>query len=86
MKRFFYTDQFEKLSKKLPEAIKKKLKRQLLLLAQNTRHPSLRARKMVNRKNVWEARIDRQYRLTFRMDGDTIILTAIGTHEIYRKS
>ena len=86
MKRFLYTDQFEKLSRKLPEAIKKKLKRQLLLLAQNTRHPSLRVRKMVNRENVWEARIDRQYRLTFRVDGDKIILTAIGTHEIYRKS
>jgi len=40
---------------------------------------------MVNREEVWEARIDIQYRFTFQFNGEDIVLRSIGTHEIYRQ-
>ena len=86
MKRIFYTRQFKRLYKKLPQSIKKKFKRQLELLTKDIRHPSLKARKMVGTENVWEARIDYHYRMTFQFENDDIVLRAIGTHEIYRKA
>lgn len=85
MKSFEYTSQFKKLYKRLPQAIQKKVKRQLNILAQDIRHPSLGVKKMENKKNIWEARVDIQYRITFKMQRETITLRAVGTHEIYRK-
>ena len=40
---------------------------------------------MVNREEVWEARIDIQYRFTFQFNDKDIVLRSIGTHEIYRE-
>jgi mRNA-degrading endonuclease RelE of RelBE toxin-antitoxin system len=85
MKRFFYTARFQKLVHKLPESVKKKLQRQLKVLAVDVHHPSLGVKKMVNKDDLWEARVDLHYRLTFKRLGDQIILQAVGTHEIYRQ-
>ena len=41
---------------------------------------------MVNRENVWEARVDFHYRFTFSVHSDRVILRSVGTHAIYRKS
>lgn len=71
--------------KKLPVKIQLKAKQQILKLAQNIRHPSIRARKMVNQKNTWEGRIDQSYRFTFKIEDNTLVFRRIGTHEIYRK-
>jgi mRNA-degrading endonuclease RelE of RelBE toxin-antitoxin system len=70
---------------KLSTAIRKKVDRQILHLAQNIRHPALSARKMVGVDEVWEARVDIHYRLTFNIQGDVIVLRHVGTHTIYRK-
>ena len=86
MKRVCYTHQFKKLYQKLPQSAKQKVKRQLKLLATDLRHPSLHARKMSGTDNVWEARIDYHYRVTFQFDDNVIILRAVGTHAIYRKA
>ena len=70
---------------KLPAAIRKKVDRKLQYLAQDLRHPGLSARKMTGQDDIWEARVDEHYRMTFRIVDDTIVLRAVGTHEIYRK-
>ncbi len=70
---------------KLPQNIQEKLHRRLIYLASDIRHPAFHTRKMVNRENIWEARIDRQYRFTFHIEKDYIVLRRVGTHEIYRK-
>ena len=84
MKEFYYTDRFKKLSQKLPAVQKKKLEKQLLLLASDLRHPSIGVKKMVHQEDIWEARIDKRYRFTFKMKGGMITLRAAGTHEIYK--
>lgn len=80
-----YLRPFAKQYKKLPASVREKFDRQLRRLVKDPQHPSLRARKMVNREEVWEARIDIQYRFTFQFSSDDIVLRSIGTHEIYRQ-
>ncbi len=67
MRQFYLTRHFQKQTRKLPETIKKKLKRQLKLLAQDPHHPSLEVKKMTSQGNIWEARIDIHYRITFQI-------------------
>lgn len=76
---------FAKQYAKLPALVRKKFDRQLRYLAQDFRHPSIRAKKMVNRQDVWEGRVDYHYRFTFTVSSDTIVLRSVGTHAIYRK-
>ncbi len=70
---------------KLPPAVRKKVDRQLINLNHDIRHPGLRAQKMVNRDDIWEARVDEHYRFTFQIRDNFIILRKVGTHQIYRK-
>ena len=86
----YTTASFAKQFAKLPLTIRKKADKKLLLLAKNSDHPSLRTKKMRNtQKDVWEARIDYHYRITFQYQIEkgkkNIILRSIGTHSIYRK-
>ncbi len=69
---------------KLPPPIRKKVDRQLRQLIQDMRHPTLQAKKMVNHEDIWEARIDIHYRMTFTFEREVITLRRVGTHEIYR--
>lgn len=69
----------------LPPQIRKKVDRQLLYLANNLYHPSLRARKMAGFVDIWEARVDEHYRMTFQVTSEVIVLRKVGTHKIYRK-
>jgi len=80
-----YPRPFAKQYKKLPAKVREKFDRQLRRLVKDPQHPFLRARKMVNREEVWEARIDIQYRFTFQFNDEDIVLRSIGTHEIYRQ-
>lgn len=79
------TKPFHKAYRKLPVTIQKKVDRQLKLLETNLSHPGLQSRKMVNKANIWEARVNGHYRFTFQIQGDEFILRKVGTHEIYRK-
>ncbi len=76
---------FKKDYKSLPSEIRKKADKQLKLLFSNLRHPSLRAKKMVGKEDVWEIRITSGYRMTFMIQGDTYILRRIGTHNILKR-
>ena len=69
---------------KLPTSIRKKVDRQLKYLTQDLRHPSLVAKKMEGRRDIWEARVDYHHRLTFTVISQLIILRRVGTHDILR--
>ena len=81
---FAYTTQFSKQFKQLPSHLQTKLRRQLTYLAQDMRHPSLHAKKMAGKSDIWEARVDYHYRFTFQIRSGIIVLRAVGTHQIYR--
>jgi len=50
-------------------------------LAIDIRYPALRMKKMKGTEYIWEARVSRSLRLTFQIEGDTIILRNIGRHD-----
>ncbi len=74
------TTKFKKEYKKLPANIQNKLTKQLKLLVENYRHPSLRTRKMGGGQ-IFEARIDLHYRFTFELNSDSITLRTTGMHD-----
>lgn len=85
MKKLVYTDRFKKLYKRLPDKLKSKVKKQLQCLVQDMNHPSLNAKKMKGRKEIWEARVDYQHRFTFQINSDSLILRAVGSHDVLKK-
>lgn len=83
--RLTRVDSFRRSYKKLPEFVKKKADRILILLAEDLRHPSIRAKKIQGADDIWEGRIDRFHRFTFEIKSDEIILRSIGPHDITKR-
>jgi mRNA-degrading endonuclease RelE of RelBE toxin-antitoxin system len=50
-------------------------------LAEDLRHPGLRVKRIRGTRGIWEARVSRGCRLTFQVEGDTILLRNIGEHD-----
>ena len=68
----------------LQKGIKERARKQLTLLLENPRHPSLRLKKIKGHPTMWEGRITESYRFTFQIVEETYLLRRIGTHEILR--
>lgn len=73
------TEEFKKSYKKLPEDIKKKVKKQLRFLSSNPAHPSLRIHKL---NGEWEFYVDIHYRCFFLREGSRFTLLTVGIHRI----
>jgi len=76
----FYTPFFKERLKECPREIRLKFYKQISYLKQNLRHPSLRAKKYVERQDFWQARVDRNYRFYFLIEKDTYVLIDIRPH------
>jgi hypothetical protein len=72
------TQHFDRAYAKAPAAIKRAFVKQLTFLLADLRHPSLRAKKYDAVR--WQARVTRDWRFYFRIDGDTYILLDITPH------
>lgn len=75
-----FSKQFDDIYAALPKPIQKKFDKQLKFLLVNLRHPSLRAKKYHETDDIWQARVDKQYRFYFRIERDIYILIAIKRH------
>ena len=76
----FYTDQFQRAFYSLPRPIKQKFKKQARFLVNNLRHPSLRAKKYDEDRDIWQARVNGNYRFYFSIKGDMYVLLDIRSH------
>ena len=79
------TKPFIKMLKTQPNNLEKQIKKTLRHLQENPAHPSLRSKKYQSIEGVWESSINMQYRVLWQYgvdQPDTIILLAIGDHEI----
>jgi mRNA-degrading endonuclease RelE of RelBE toxin-antitoxin system len=56
----------------LPKTIQRLADKQLDLLIQDLRYPSLKAKKYDEKRGIWQARITQNYRLYVLIEGDTI--------------
>jgi len=60
--------------------VRKAFFKQVQLLAQNLRHPSLRAKKYDESRDIWQARVNRDWRFYFTIAGDTYVIRDIIPH------
>ena len=75
-----HTPRFKRALKRLPVEIQEKFYKQTKHLRRDLRHPSLRAKKYDEGLDTWQARIDRDVRLYFRIKGSSIVLLDIRHH------
>lgn len=75
------TARFKRAWEELNEEEKDLARKALRNLATDFRYPALRVKKMQGVEHVWEARVSRSLRMTFEIEGDTIILRNIGRHD-----
>jgi len=59
---------------------KAKFDKQLGFLITNLRHPSLRAKKYDESRDIWQARVDEHFRFYFQIEGDTYKILSIIPH------
>lgn len=75
-----FTSVSSKQIEKLPKEIVKKLYKQACYLLDNPKHPSLRSKKMSG-EDRFEARLDRQYRFTYHLTGEDVVILTVGSHD-----
>ncbi len=80
------TERFKKAYRYMASEIQQRIKEKLLLLESNPRHPSLQVKKIQGISNIYEARISLNYRVTFQISGNEMILRNIGPHDSTLKS
>jgi mRNA interferase RelE/StbE len=78
------TNSFLKDYRKLPEEIRAQVDKQLTLLLEDPRHPSLSLKKLKGTE-IFEIRITKGYRLTLSYAEQVLELRRVGTHDLLRK-
>ena len=63
-----------------PAEVQRLFGKQLAYLLRDLRHPSLRAKKYDERRGLWQARINDDWRFYFTIDGDTYTLRGLTPH------
>lgn len=74
------TQKFDELYAGAPRDIQRAFDRKLVLLLQNLRHPSLRAKKYDEARDIWQARVTGAWRFYFSIEQETYILHSITPH------
>jgi mRNA-degrading endonuclease RelE of RelBE toxin-antitoxin system len=75
------TKPFDREFKKFSREIQNAFEKQINLLLQDIRHPSLRAKKYDEGVDIWQARVTKNVRFYFRFKGDVCILLNIRKHK-----
>ena len=73
------TAEFKKAYTKLPQDIKRKVRKQLRFLGSNPSHPSLKIHRL---NDEWEFYVDIYYRCFFLREGGKYTLLTVGSHKI----
>ena len=63
-----------------PADVQTAFDKQVRLLRLNARHPSLRIKKYNVERELWQGRVNRDWRFYFTIDGDTYSLHSITAH------
>ena len=75
-----YSKRFLKQYAAAPMAVRKAFDKQAGLLLENLNHPSLRAKKHSEAGDLWQARVNRNWRFYFTIDGEDYHLHEIIKH------
>ena len=76
----FYTDRFQRSYADAPAEVRRRCDKQPALLVQDLRHPSIRAKKYDESRNIWQGRVNRNWRFYFLIEGDRYYLLDLMAH------
>ncbi|OIO37145.1 MAG: hypothetical protein AUJ75_04700 [Candidatus Omnitrophica bacterium CG1_02_49_10] len=82
---FVYLPHFKRDYKKLSLEVKEKVQKAILRMGEDLKYPGLRVKKIKGTDSIWEARASQSVRLTFNLQGNTIILRTVGEHDILKR-
>ncbi|MBN2280373.1 MAG: cytotoxin [Candidatus Marinimicrobia bacterium] len=87
--KYSATNRFLKDFKNLDKVIQEKTKEAILALTTDRFYPGLKTKKVQNipkfiKGDIWEARVDGAFRITYHIKNNTIFLRRCGTHQIYK--
>ena len=75
-----YSTLFFEQYERVTDLVQKAMDKQAILLKQNLRHPSLRAKKYDESRGIWQARVTKGWRFYFTIQGDTYFFHEIKQH------
>lgn len=75
-----FTERADKDYRRSPDTIRKAFAKQLGFLLGNLNHPSLRAKKYDESLDIWQARVTRDWRFYFKIEGDEYVILSIIPH------
>ncbi len=78
--RVHLTEQFLAQFDDAEAAVQKAVTKQLRLLGSNIRHPSLHAKKYNEDQDIWQARINRNWRFYFKIKNNTYQIIEMKAH------
>jgi len=78
--RFLLSYKAKRDYKKLTETLQVATDKQFSLLLKSLRHPSLRAKKYDEKNDIWQARVNREYRFYFLIHESTYKILTIIKH------
>jgi mRNA interferase RelE/StbE len=78
--RFHYSEHFLRSYDRAPRPVQRAFDKQAKLLLQNPRHPSLRTKKYDEARDIWQARVNREWRFYFTIEGYVYRLHEIKPH------
>ena len=78
--RVDYTPRATRALEKAPASVRRALYKQVAFLVQNLHHPSLHAKKYDEAQDLWQARVNDDWRFYFKIVGDVYRLEEIRKH------
>jgi mRNA interferase RelE/StbE len=78
--RWEHTKRSRESYQSAPRAVQRAFDKQVRLLSGNLRHPSLRAKKYDESTNLWQGRVNRNWRFYFTITNDTYRIEDIIPH------
>lgn len=75
-----FSNQFIRQFGKLSVTLQIKFNKQLGFLLNNLKYPSLRTKKYSETKDVWQARVDKNYRFYFKIEKDVYRILSVIYH------
>ncbi len=75
-----YTERFLRSYSDASPVVRKAFRKQSKLLLENLQRPSLRAKKYDPSRDIWQARVNRNWRFYFLIQGDCYVLLDIIAH------
>jgi mRNA interferase RelE/StbE len=78
--RVIYSATFARQFDAAPVEVQRAFRQQVSLLVENLRHPSLRAKKYDQARDIWQGRVTGSWRFYFRIEGDAYQVLTIHAH------